>query len=150
VKKTDKKSIGAKYRVLYILVLFGIFFFLNYFSCLKLNLSTFPIKDNDGKKFQGVVFLFDPNICNICPNGVLLSSLKEKTDVLFIVSPDFTDSEITNLKNVFQIRGPVIKGNEKTVSVLKQLAQCSRQKDWKQNFFVRLNQERKIDSIRSF
>lgn len=142
-----RKEIKTRYRVLFILVIVAIFFFQNYYPCLRLNLSSLPPLISKNMPVQGVLFLYGEGVCENCPNGKFLISIKERRDILVIVPHYFDEHEMKNLRAVFMLKNTILKGDEDCLDYVKGITACKKADTWRNSFFVRLNSDGKIKTV---
>jgi hypothetical protein len=120
------------------------FFIVKYYNCLILDFSSLPDVIAKSKK---VFFLYGSGVCGSCPPGKTLLALKDKTDLLFIVPDDFTDIDMYNLKDVFMLKGKIIKGNREVIDFLKKISSCKKFEGWKYNIYIEIKEDGSISRI---
>ncbi len=147
------KKIPVFYRVMIVVFLVGVALIVNSFSCIMLSIKRVPtsITKNSTGNIAKIIFLYDETLCGTCPSGAYLWSLKDRTDILFIVPKELNQFEKKNLVNSFMIQGKVIDGDEETEIFLQRLANCSRKGKWKKNFYAELDlKNKKFEKIKVF
>ena len=146
----EKKSKLKKFRLLFIGLVVIIFLLINQFPCILFHFSSLPvnIKTSPGK--QEMVILYGTGLCLSCFSGQYLYRLREKTDLLLVVPFEFEDTDIQNLKDVFMLKGKVIRGNQEVVKWIKRLINCKGLEETKANFHLYVDEKGKPGSIKSF
>jgi glutamine amidotransferase PdxT len=87
-------------------------------------------------------------ICSSCSTGEFINSIEETENILFVVPDDFSDNEIKNLKDAFNIKGLIIRGGEDTLDFIKNIASCNRMGEWRNNYYVTLKENKKFETIK--
>lgn len=144
---TWKGELKVGYRVLFIFFVAVIFFFSDYFPCLKLEIPALPRTINTHRGIRDVIFLYSDEICDSCPVGRFLLSNNERKDTLIIVPGHFSEIDIENLRTVFKLEVPVIKGNDTIEQFIKKVAMCGKLEDWQTNLLVEIDANSRISSM---
>jgi len=147
MKKKTKKIF---FRLLFVALVVIIFLAYNYYPCFLMNFSSLPesIQNIPGKK--EVVLLYGTGLCLSCVSGRYLYGLRERRDILYVVPPEFEETDIENLLDVFVLKGKVIKGDNRVSTLIKRINRCKGLKDGTANFHIYVNRNGKPDSIKLF
>jgi len=137
-----------KYRILFILSIIGIFIIYKSYNCIILNFSPIPKLITNNSSLKLVIILYGYGICGTCPSGKFINSIKDKQDVLFIIPPELTNYEIENMKNAFNIKGELIKGDKEIAVYLNKISECKKKYNIRENIFIELNDNGEIKLIK--
>jgi hypothetical protein len=135
-----------KYRILFTLAFLAIILLYYFFPCLMLSVKDVPGYKLLEKETTNIIFLYGYGICDSCPTGQFLESLKNSKNFLVVVPDDYNDNDIQNLKATFNLEGKIIKGGEDTIEFLKNIAGCNKLDNWHNNYHVVLK-NKKYESI---
>ncbi len=140
-----------KFRFLLLPFVLAIYLISNYYPCLILKISNLPERIiREKEKQTGIILFLYGNICANCPSGSFLYSLRGEKNIMFVVPSDFSSNDIENLRRTFSLKGQIIKGGDETGHLLQKFAKCFRLDDWKRNFIVEINNNKKITSVKKF
>lgn len=147
-----KKKSNLKYRILFVVLVVAVFLVVHFYPCIMLNFSSLPetITKSIPGNSKDILILYGPGLCSSCPPGHYLGSLKGRTDLLFVVPPEFNEYDIKNLKDVFTIQSQVIKGDEELVKLLKRVRGCKGLETWRMNYHVKTKENGKPGPISIF
>ncbi|MDJ0838867.1 MAG: hypothetical protein QNK37_20275 [Acidobacteriota bacterium] len=110
-------------------------------NCIMLNLFGAPeiVRNAASENAQGkLVLLYGSDICSTCPSGRTLHLL-QSNDMTFMVDPEFSDYEIQDFMETFQLSGDVVKADREVTIWLKRLAQCKQETRWRRNLRLTFN-----------
>jgi hypothetical protein len=143
---------NVKYRFLIVLLIIGIFLIYNQWPCIMTSISGFPASITHKVKIHNtkIALIYGLGICGTCPSGQFISELSKEKNVLYVVPEELSNHEVENLKDAFDIAGAVTRGNEETVTFLKRVSKCSKLNTWRKNFYVELDENKKLKSIVPF
>ena len=137
-----------RYRLLIAIAVLGIALLYYFYPCLMLSIKNIPQHYSLNIDIGEIVFLYEKGICGSCPTGEFLNSLKYNKKVLFVVPDDYSENDIKNLSDAFNIQGSIIRGGKNTVYFLKNIAGCKRLEVWRNNYHVTLKTDKKIKTIK--
>jgi hypothetical protein len=109
-----------------------------------LNVASLPGKINPGKD---AIILFGAKICKSCPTGKYLYSLRGRDDILVIVPRDYSKHDIANLKDIFEIQGKIISGDEEVLNLVEKINRCKDLDMANANFHLKFGENGIIGSI---
>jgi len=138
-----------RYRILMAIAVLGVALLYYFYPCLMLSIKNIPHNYSLNSDIEEIVLLYGKGICGSCPTGKFLNSLKYNEKVLFVVPEDYSENDIKNLIDAFNIQGRVIRGGKNTVNFLKNIAGCKRLKVWRNNYHITLNPDKKIRTIKN-
>lgn len=131
---------------LFIIIMCSAFLYMNR-NCFKIGNISYSVA-REFKEAKEVVFIYNLNICGSCPSGKYLYSLKDKENKIFVVTPGMTKDEIRNFRDVFNIRGKIIKGDGEAGSILRIVSACYKKKDWRNNCIMKKNKKGNLKFVR--
>jgi len=136
------------YRLLIVLAVVSVTLIYYFYPCLMLNIKDFPSYNCTNAGIKRIIILYGAGICDSCSTGRFIRTLEDKKNVLFVVSGDYSDNDMENLRDTFKLEGMIIRGGEDTDDFLKDIAGCKRIEDWRKNYFVTLKSNKKLDTIK--
>lgn len=137
-------------RVLFIVLTILIFFISYKFECLKLRLVSNPefIEKND---FSQVVYLrSSKGLCRDCPQGRFLLTTSRTAAPIFLVPRDFTDFDIENFKDVFQINTMVLRIDDQLSAYFNNILACYAKTAQNANILLHFDDKKRVIGITSF
>jgi hypothetical protein len=138
-----------KYRILFILLIIGIFLIYNSYSCIIIEFTSLPGLLSKAQNLKGAVVLNGFDICGTCPAGEFVISVKDDPDILFILPAGLSGHEIENFKYAFEVKGRVEKGDQEFFNYLDKIAACQKKYRVESNIFIKLDSEGDIKAIRN-
>jgi hypothetical protein len=149
-EKVNVKTKTANFRVLFVLGIVAIVFFLNYYRCIMLDLSSTPGLILQNKDKENAILLYGTGLCGSCPPGKALLDLENRGKYFIVVPESFSDVDIYNLRDAFMIKGSVMRGNKEIENLLKKIASCKGFPDWQTNINLKVDRNGHIHDISKF
>jgi hypothetical protein len=139
-----KAKVKSRYfRILVILAIVIVYLVYDYYPCILLSSVSLPGKI----KTKDVIIIYGGKICKSCPTGKYLYSLRERGDFLVIVPSNYNKYDIANLKDVFEIKGRIINGDEEVIKLVEKINDCNGISMDNANYYLKLGENGKINSI---
>jgi hypothetical protein len=145
-KETPRKDFQVV-RFLFVIVIIVIFMSFGYYNCLYVKFASVEDFLKVKGKESTVVILYGSGVCNSCSAGKYIYSIREDKDVTYIVPENFKESDIENLKDVFGLKGRILKGNSKVETLVKRAVNCGNLKEEQRNFLLKAKKNGNIESI---
>lgn len=77
-----------------------------------------------------------------------ITTIQHQKNGVFFVPKFFSDVDIKNLRETFNIKCDIARGNEYSETILKRAAKCERKKTWKRNIIIKTDIKGKILSAK--
>ncbi len=124
-----------------ILLIFLVYGFGSCFIFKIINFSGFVMGRSEEKT---ILFLYG-NLCSVCPSGEYIYSLKDDEAIVLVVPSQFTEYDIENLRNIYSLKGHIVKGGFKARVFLKLLSKCFKIAEKEGNFKVKFKGKRVVN-----
>lgn len=121
-----------------------------YLPCIQLSFFRLPEKLGGTGGERELVIIYGPDLCLSCPSGQYVYSLRERTDLIFVVPSHYETHDIENLKDVFLISGVIRRGGEEIDGVLEKICSCRGVSDSGVNFHLKIGENGKLSSVKPF
>lgn len=143
-----KKNKVLLFRLTFLLLVIAILIALDSYPCWLLKQTNINGKNSDQIHQKNTYIYLFGNLCAECMSRSEINTIKHQKDGVFVVPKFFSDIDINNLRETFNINSDIVRGNDYSETILKRAARCARKKIWKRNIVIKKDIKGKILSAK--
>jgi hypothetical protein len=106
------------------------------------------VEDAGFESPKSLLFVYKPDICSTCSSGTFLYSINQDIGMAIIFPAELSDADVFNMRKIFSLNGPYIKGNELSAKLIRKIQLCSKLSNGDNIYYIYLKQNGRIKAIK--